>query len=440
MPQTCHILQVMSSPVTSAEPIRGTASSQLETHLSSVRHVGRFDVQALDLSALLSRIALCALAFVPVLHAPAAMIFLLAGIAMAVLQPMRTAAMLLEARFVLILPAFCLASVVWSIYPALSLRFAFQQIATFVIAILIAKHLSLDAILRTLLIALLPLVILSIAFGAYRADTGALTGLFGSKNEMAGMAVILSILSIGVAATRAKWTIRVPAFAGIVTGIVAMVLAQSLGGLAYFLTALLAFVTVLIARKTRITKRMTALLFSAMLLVLLIVNVAANVTWFADAFVDLTGKDLTLTGRVDLWQVAMELIKEKPLLGVGFQAFWVNDHAPAEALWAAFGIESRSGFNFHNAYLSNAVEIGIIGVTMQLALIASATLFSGRLALLSHEADTACLFAICVMLVAVTLFEVPVFFQFNLHTVIMITIVVYSSDSLRRLDSARSAR
>ena len=38
-------------------------------------------------------------------------------------------------------------------------------------------------------------------------------------------------------------------------------------------------------------------------------------------FLDLTGKDITLTGRTDLWTVALVQISERPLLGVGFQAF-----------------------------------------------------------------------------------------------------------------------
>ena len=78
-----------------------------------------------------------------------------------------------------------------------------------------------------------------------------------------------------------------------------------------------------------------------------------------------TGKDVTLTGRTDLWAVAFQEIAERPVLGTGFQAFWVQGNPLAEELWAMFGIDSRSGFHFHNTLLSNAVEIGIVGVALQ---------------------------------------------------------------------------
>ena len=83
--------------------------------------------------------------------------------------------------------------------------------------------------------------------------------------------------------------------------------------------------------------------------------------WFLDA----TGKDVTLTGRTDLWAVAFQEIAERPLLGVGFQAFWVHGNPLAEQLWAQFGISGRGGFHFHNTLISNTVEIGLLGAALQ---------------------------------------------------------------------------
>jgi exopolysaccharide production protein ExoQ len=104
-----------------------------------------------------------------------------------------------------------------------------------------------------------------------------------------------------------------------------------------------------------------------------------------------TGKDITLTGRTDLWRVPRWMRSpNRPWLGHGYQAFWRIGNPEAEHLWRAFGIESRSGFHFHNLYLSNAVEIGMIGAGIQAMLLASLGRLTLRLALVStdHRAAT----------------------------------------------------
>ena len=73
------------------------------------------------------------------------------------------------------------------------------------------------------------------------------------------------------------------------------------------------------------------------------------------------GKDPSLTGRTFLWSRASEFIAVKPLLGLGYQAFWVQGHVEAEALWRYAQIETRAGFHFHNLYYETAVELGNLG-------------------------------------------------------------------------------
>jgi exopolysaccharide production protein ExoQ len=72
-------------------------------------------------------------------------------------------------------------------------------------------------------------------------------------------------------------------------------------------------------------------------------------------------KDATLTGRTYLWQIAAQLTAERPWLGHGYYAFWRQGNLDAESLWRWGGIGSRSGFNFHNAYIEMGVDLGFIG-------------------------------------------------------------------------------
>jgi exopolysaccharide production protein ExoQ len=73
------------------------------------------------------------------------------------------------------------------------------------------------------------------------------------------------------------------------------------------------------------------------------------------------GRNETLTGRTELWDVGLDVVSERSALGVGYQAFWVEGNADAERLWAAFDIEHKAGFHFHNFYVQLLVDLGMVG-------------------------------------------------------------------------------
>ena len=163
-------------------------------------YIGRFDGRALGVDACLAVMAIVSVVAIPVLHSPAALMFLVSGVLLAAFRPAKTAATLLDCRMVLILPAFCLLSTIWSLYPALSLRFSIQLTATVVIAILVARRLAFQTTILAVFLALFPFILLSVALGPYRTDTGALVGMFGSKNEMGGMSALFALIGFGLAA------------------------------------------------------------------------------------------------------------------------------------------------------------------------------------------------------------------------------------------------
>ena len=48
-----------------------------------------------------------------------------------------------------------------------------------------------------------------------------------------------------------------------------------------------------------------------------------------DALFALMGKDASLTGRTDLWQLAIAAVLKRPLLGAGWDVFWMGPEADA---------------------------------------------------------------------------------------------------------------
>jgi exopolysaccharide production protein ExoQ len=84
------------------------------------------------------------------------------------------------------------------------------------------------------------------------------------------------------------------------------------------------------------------------------------------------------------------------MLGVGYQAFWVQGHVEAEGLWRFAQIESRVGFHFHNLYYETAVELGEFGVVILAVSLGAAAAAALRLSVTRPGSDTAFLCSLVV--------------------------------------------
>ncbi|MEO1240148.1 MAG: O-antigen ligase family protein, partial [Pseudomonadota bacterium] len=333
---------------------------------------------------------------------------------------------------VMVLAIFCILSVTWSREPVLSLRFGIQLAATFVIALAIADRLSPRHFLQTLVACLGAGMIASLVAGGTSGETAAWTGIYGSKNAFAGAASTFAIIALGLSIMRGPFALRLSLLVGGAIGCAFVVLAQSMGALVLMTVTLFACALCLVLGRLSGIATGVALLAGGLIAVLIAIVASAHIATLSDAVLQSTGKDLTLTGRTELWAVAIALIKERPLLGVGYQAFWVIGNAEAEALWYMFGIEARSGFNFHNLYLSNAVEIGLLGVALQMVVLLGAAIMTLRWVLRSASPVAAVFFGLTLMVVMGSLIEVPLFFQFSLRAVLVVATFSYARDALWR--------
>lgn len=393
---------------------------------------GRFRGRVSDVEAPLAAAAAAAVVLIPLFHTLAALVFLGFGMLLVAARPTPMLAVLWRYRLVFVLPVYCTVSMLWSDAPGTSLRAGIQLTATCVIAVVLAARLSQRLFFCVVLCTLMMTVVLSLGLGSYRADTGALVGFYGSKNAMAWAAALAALIAVGVTTTpRLPGLVRLAAAVSAPIALGAMVLAQSVSALGYLPIGLTAFAAILFMRPFRTSIRIVTALFLTLALAYVLLLATIHAEALAGAFFDATGKDVTLTGRTDLWQIAVAYIAERPVLGVGYQGFWIHGNPTAEAIWRAFGIASRSGFNFHNTYLSNAVEIGLIGVAMQTALMATALILTAKRALATGDRVDALMFAVVAMLVSITPVEVPVFTQFTLQSMLIVVAIVYATKARR---------
>jgi exopolysaccharide production protein ExoQ len=91
--------------------------------------------------------------------------------------------------------------------------------------------------------------------------------------------------------------------------------------------------------------------------VVLIVVVSMAYLIFGDlvfsAAVGTLGRDMTFTGRTEIWKLLIPIAKNHPVLGMGYGSFWIHPQLPWPGL--------NEG---HNGYLDVALELGGVGLVL----------------------------------------------------------------------------
>lgn len=285
---------------------------------------------------------------------------------------------------------FALLSVFWSQAPSVSLRAGIQYMTHVVCALVAARTIGMRTLARGCLVGIFVVLAYSLAVGTYQYDaldgTYSLVGAFSSKNQLgfyASLGVYFAVAAIMLLREAGVW--RLAAFAiGALSAhsLLASQSATSIISVAAALAVVLAFAAFLF-----FSPRQRKMTFAIGIVVALAGAVLALNGGFLDLLLGAFGKDSTLTGRTYLWSQGIEAGHAAPIVGIGYQAYWVQGFSEAERLWADFFITGRSGFHFHNTYIELYVELGLIGTALMVLLLAT-TLIGHLKRLLSERRNT----------------------------------------------------
>jgi len=110
----------------------------------------------------------------------------------------------------------------------------------------------------------------------------------------------------------------------------------------------------------------------------------------AASFVTLLGRDVTFTGRTEIWRAILPVACESPICGMGYGSFWINP--PISYSLSVMVNEA------HNGYLDVFAELGLIGVGILVILILVACRNAGRAMANNFEWGG---FALCMLLITV---------------------------------------
>lgn len=266
-------------------------------------------------------------------------------------------------------------STLWSEYTFVAFKRWIKDLGNVVMVLVILTEADPISATRTVLLRcaylVLPFSIVYIkyypALGRYYdqwTGTAYYCGVTGNKNAL-GMSLFVSALALlwkvldlwgrrkGPDADRTGLLLHL-AFGGMVLWLLKM---------AHSSTAVVCTVlgaAIMIAMRLPAIRRRAArfgLYFIGALLLLFIANATFDL---GAAFVELVGRDMTFTGRTDIWKLVLsEPIN--PVLGVGFYSFWLGDRV--DRLSEAFFYKLNQA---HNGYLETYLNTGYLGVALLL--------------------------------------------------------------------------
>jgi O-antigen ligase len=84
----------------------------------------------------------------------------------------------------------------------------------------------------------------------------------------------------------------------------------------------------------------------------------------AEVILGAFGRDMTLTGRTELWELSLEKIMEQPLLGYGYTGFWRRMAGDSAEILLELGWEVPHS---HNGLVDLTLDLGLVGLLLFLA-------------------------------------------------------------------------
>jgi exopolysaccharide production protein ExoQ len=323
--------------------------------------------------------------------------------------PERAVSIVLRHWPVFLLPAFAMLSTVWSSAPTRTPIAGSQLFMTTMIAVMISQHLTTRQLMLALFIGqacglLMSLLnIMAPIIPATSAINGNLIGIYGHKTAFGYSAVLSNFALMAWLSYHGKevWALL---FAILV---VPMVLnTQSATAIGSFSIVIVLFSLLYLRRIAPLSAR-RILLFAAVIAGGFIVFLTVFSKTLANSVLTSLGKSTTLTGRTELWQIAVDIWRDAPIVGVGFSAFWHSAEHAMSVNYILVYVDSRLD-GFHNAFLECLVAMGAVGLLFLVVtlLISTLRLCTLTFKYLSHDAMIWLSILLCYVLVAMMIQDV----------------------------------
>ncbi|WP_207540592.1 O-antigen ligase family protein [Sabulicella rubraurantiaca] len=268
--------------------------------------------------------------------------------------------------FGVLLVALALVSTAWSTSPADTLRRTVGLAGTTLLGFYLVARFEREELMRLLGWAFALAAVLSIVFVATRPGVGisgpphpgAWRGVFPHKNVLGQTMLMGIVTALGLAAVsrRRRW-------AFVLAGLCGLLLLLSTAKTPIAVAAVL---TMLVGVSQLLRRRPGRAGFLGALVVVLVLCAPFFVFVVLEPVLALLGRDLTLTGRTDIWGLSLAAVAEKPLIGWGYGGFWTAPLGPVLDIRFIIGWDVP---NAHNGFLDLLLAFGVVGLLLFLMLV-----------------------------------------------------------------------
>lgn len=226
---------------------------------------------------------------------------------------------------------------------------------------------------------------------------------FGSKNQLGRSALVafMTLLFLDKTAV-SRWVFMVATTVLILGSSSATALAGAMFAVGIWIWGIQ-------FRRTRREWSGTFIFTSIILGIFVIVIAFISAAWF----VGLLGRDLSFSGRTDVWIPSLDFIEAKPWFGYGYRALFGSNTQETLDLWRDLGFYAAHG---HNGPIETALGLGLVG--LMLFFVVYLETFAASLRYLK-EHDVA-LFTFCFLLVMMPVAIVEPVFQDDWFSVLVV--------------------
>lgn len=281
------------------------------------------------------------------------------GILLLIQQPLRRLTALFRDRVLWLLLALPFASIAWSVAPTVTFKQSVGLLGASILGGYLAIQFSRRELLQMLIWALAIGTVLSLVVTLFIPSLGISTtiaaegwrGIYQNKNHL-GHAMALSIIVLFL------YLFDQHRYRFLGSGII--VLSTALLLLSTSKTPLVVLATLLILLPTALAARSHSILAVSVLMFTLAIagGIVVLLVSNLDSLLDILGRDITLTGRTELWAVVWEMIRQRPWQGYGYGAFWLG--------MSGYSLDVYRMIHWlpahaHNGFLDLWLDLGIAG-------------------------------------------------------------------------------
>jgi exopolysaccharide production protein ExoQ len=280
-------------------------------------------------------------------------------------------------RFIAVILLLGMASTIWSLDPHSTLYYGGQTIITALAGMVLASSPKPFETLLGVALTLICHTLISHVFGEYvlweNGET-VFVGIAGVKNYYGGIGGLTVLASMGlayVAINRNARVIALIAMVGVLAGALGLVRSRATG---FSLSTAACGMVIIYFNVYRVLTprvRFGLMLYVAYALVCSAVGLLLVKDDLMRMVLHAVHKDVTLTGRTEIWEIAKAAISKRFWLGYGQDGFWNERNPYAQEIWRLHGLAPTRTFPLHNTYLEIRANIGVIGISTYLVVFGS---------------------------------------------------------------------